>query len=87
VGFAPGFAYLVGLDPALRVSRLADPRPHVAAGSVALAGEFTAVYPAPSPGGWRLIGRSPVRMFDVARTPPGLVEPGARVRFVPEAAP
>ncbi len=87
VGFAPGFAYLVGLDPALRVSRLADPRPHVDAGSVALAGEFTAVYPAPSPGGWRLIGRSPVRMFDVARTPPGLVEPGARVRFVPEAAP
>jgi len=86
VGFAPGFAYLVGLDPALHVPRLADPRPHVDAGAVAVAGEFTAVYPASSPGGWRLIGRSPVRMFDVARTPPGLVEPGARVRFVPESA-
>ncbi|MFC8732050.1 allophanate hydrolase subunit 1 [Luteimicrobium sp. NPDC057192] len=87
VGFAPGFAYLVGLDPTLQVPRLADPRPHVAAGAVAVAGEFTAVYPAASPGGWRLIGRTSTRMFDVARTPPGLVEPGARVRFVPEGAP
>ncbi|GAA4852912.1 allophanate hydrolase subunit 1 [Luteimicrobium xylanilyticum] len=84
VGFAPGFAYLVGLDPSLRVPRLATPRPRVDAGAVAVAGEFTAVYPTPSPGGWRLLGRTPARMFDVARTPPGLVVPGARVRFVPE---
>ncbi|MGC5167924.1 5-oxoprolinase subunit B family protein [Luteimicrobium sp. DT211] len=86
VGFAPGFAYLIGLDPALHVPRLADPRPHVDGGAVAVAGEFTAVYPSPSPGGWRLIGRTRTRMFDVARTPPGLVEPGARVRFVPESS-
>jgi allophanate hydrolase subunit 1 len=56
----------------------------VDAGAVAVAGEFTAVYPSPSPGGWRLLGRTRTRMFDVERTPPGLVTPGARVRFVPE---
>jgi len=86
VGFAPGFAYLIGLDPVLRVPRLADPRPRVDAGAVAVAGEFSAVYPSPSPGGWRLIGRTRTRMFDVGRTPPGLVVPGTRVRFVPERA-
>lgn len=82
-GFAPGFAYLTGLDPALWLPRLASPRTSVPAGSVAIAGEFTGVYPRSSPGGWRLLGRTPVTLWDVARTPPALLVPGTRVRFVP----
>jgi 5-oxoprolinase (ATP-hydrolysing) subunit B len=82
-GFAPGFAYLTGLDPALHVSRLAEPRTRVPAGSVAIAGEFTGVYPAPSPGGWRLLGRTDAALWDLARTPPALLAPGTRVRFRP----
>ncbi|QHT58363.1 allophanate hydrolase subunit 1 [Cellulomonas sp. H30R-01] len=83
-GFMPGFAYLVGLDPALRVPRRATPRERVPAGAVAIADEFAAVYPAATPGGWRLLGRCDVPLFDVARTPPALLTPGSRVRFVPE---
>jgi KipI family sensor histidine kinase inhibitor len=82
-GFAPGFAYLTGLDPALWLPRLASPRTSVPAGSVAIAGEFTGVYPRSSPGGWRLLGRTPVTLWDAARTPPALLVPGTRVRFVP----
>jgi 5-oxoprolinase (ATP-hydrolysing) subunit B len=80
-GFAPGFAYLRGLDESLHVSRLADPRTRVPAGSVGIAGEFTGVYPRESPGGWRLLGRTDARLWDLARTPPALLTPGTRVRF------
>ncbi len=82
-GFAPGFAYLVGGDPALQVPRRADPRTRVPAGSLAIAGEYTAVYPSMSPGGWHLLGRASVDVWSIDRRPPGLIEPGARVRFVP----
>ncbi|WP_426593129.1 5-oxoprolinase subunit B family protein [Cellulomonas sp. McL0617] len=81
-GFMPGFAYLTGLDPALRVSRLASPRQKVPAGSVAIADGFSAIYPAASPGGWRLLGTCAARLFDVDRDPPALLQPGTRVRFV-----
>ena len=81
-GFMPGFAYLTGLDPRLRVPRLVTPRERVPAGAVAVADEFSAVYPAASPGGWRLLGRCPTVLFDVDREPPALLPPGSRVRFV-----
>ena len=82
IGFAPGFAYLVGGDPALRVPRRDTPRTKVPAGSVALAGEFTGVYPREAPGGWQLIGRTDVTLWDLAQDPPALLPPGASVRFV-----
>ncbi len=81
-GFAPGFAYLTGVPAALQVPRRASPRTKVPAGAVALAGEFSAVYPRPSPGGWQLIGSTGMSMFDVDREPPVLLSPGTRVRFV-----
>jgi KipI family sensor histidine kinase inhibitor len=81
-GFAPGFAYLSGLDPALHVPRLAEPRTAVPAGSVAIAGEFTAVYPRRSPGGWRLLGTSQAQLWQLDRDPPSLLTPGTAVRFV-----
>lgn len=80
-GFSPGFAYLSGLDPALRLPRLAEPRTSVPAGSVGVAGEFTGVYPRSSPGGWRLLGRTDAVLWDAAGTPPALLAPGTRVRF------
>ncbi|HEX4811281.1 MAG TPA: allophanate hydrolase subunit 1 [Nonomuraea sp.] len=83
LGFAPGFAYLTGLDPVLEMPRLDTPRTSVPAGSVAIAGPYSAVYPAASPGGWRLIGRTAVRVWDVTAEPPALFRPGARVRFEP----
>jgi KipI family sensor histidine kinase inhibitor len=82
-GFAPGFAYLSGLDPVLHVGRLAEPRTEVPAGAVGVAGEFTGVYPRPSPGGWRLLGRTDAPLWDTAREPPALLTPGTRVRFRP----
>lgn len=78
-GFAPGFAYLVGGDPRLRPARLPSPRPSVSAGTVALAGEYCAVYPRDSPGGWRLIGSTDPRVFEVGDELPS---PGERVRFL-----
>ncbi|MEZ0581108.1 allophanate hydrolase subunit 1 [Nocardioides sp. MH1] len=81
-GFAPGFGYLVGDDPRLEVPRRGSPRTRVPAGSVGLAGEFSGVYPRPSPGGWQLIGRTDAAMWDPDRDPPALLAPGARVRFV-----
>lgn len=80
-GFMPGFAYLVGLDPALVVPRRSTPRERVPAGSVAVADRFTAVYPAATPGGWRLLGTCAMTLFDVSRADPALLTPGTRVRF------
>lgn len=83
LGFSPGFPYLLGLKPELAVPRLATPRLRVAAGSVAIGGAQTGVYPNAGPGGWRLIGRTPLCLFDARRDAPALVLPGDRVRFVP----
>ncbi|WP_261165487.1 5-oxoprolinase/urea amidolyase family protein [Microbacterium sp. Marseille-Q6965] len=80
-GFAPGFAYLAGLDPRLHVPRRDVPRTAIPAGSVAVAGEFTGVYPRSSPGGWQLLGRALESMWDLRRDPPALLQPGMRVRF------
>lgn len=82
VGFQPGFAYLSGLPEALATPRRATPRPRIPAGSVAIGGEWTGVYPAESPGGWQLIGTSRVSLFDPAAEPPARLLPGDRVRFV-----
>lgn len=81
-GFAPGFGYLVGGDPALQVPRRQSPRTKISAGSVALAGAFSGVYPQNSPGGWQIIGTTPLKMWDLSRNPPALFQPGYRVRFV-----
>ena len=83
-GFAPGFAYIAGGDPALRVPRRRSPRTAVPAGSVALADEFTGVYPRQMPGGWQLIGRTDAALWNLDRDPPALLPPGTRVRFVKE---
>jgi KipI family sensor histidine kinase inhibitor len=83
LGFAPGFAYLGELPPPLVMPRLATPRPRVPAGSVAIAGAMTAVYPYASAGGWRMLGRTDARLFDPGATPPARLRPGDRVRFVP----
>ncbi|MFZ5639009.1 MAG: 5-oxoprolinase subunit PxpB [Pseudomonadota bacterium] len=83
IGFAPGFPYLSGLDPALALPRLPTPRTRVPAGSVAIGGAQTGIYPHESPGGWRLLGRTPLRLFDPTRATPSLLAPGDRVRFRP----
>lgn len=80
-GFAPGFGYLVGGDPRLRVPRATTPRTKVPAGSVGLAGEFSGIYPRESPGGWQLIGRTDLQLWRTDRQPPALLRPGVRVRF------
>lgn len=81
-GFSPGFGYLDGLDARLHVPRHHSPRTSVPAGSVAIAGAFTGVYPRSSPGGWQLLGRTAAVLWDVRRDPPALLAPGTRVRFV-----
>jgi KipI family sensor histidine kinase inhibitor len=81
LGFSPGFPYLVGLDPALEVPRRDTPRTSIPAGSVGLAGNQTGIYPTASPGGWQLIGRTEVVLFDPERDPPALLGPGSRLRF------
>ena len=81
LGFVPGFAYLSELDPALQIPRRPQPRPRVAAGSVAIAGAQTAVYPLDTPGGWHIIGSTTTVMFDPTREPPALLSPGDSVRF------
>lgn len=80
-GFSPGFGYLTGLPAELAVPRRDSPRPRVPAGAVGLAGEYSGVYPSPSPGGWRLIGRTDAVLFDPAVSPPALLTPGTWVRF------
>ena len=81
-GFAPGFPYCTGLPEALAVPRLDSPRARVPAGAVGLAGAFTGIYPTESPGGWRLLGRTELRLWDVEKDPPATLRPGTRVRFV-----
>jgi KipI family sensor histidine kinase inhibitor len=81
-GFAPGFAYCTGLPGSLTVQRRLEPRSRVPAGSVALAGEFTSVYPSASPGGWQLIGSTRVPVWRPDADPPALLAPGTTVRFV-----
>jgi KipI family sensor histidine kinase inhibitor len=81
-GFAPGFAYLAGLGEEYAVPRLDSPRTKVPAGSVGLAGSWCGVYPSASPGGWRLLGRTDLRLWDPDRSEPALLAPGTRVRFV-----
>jgi len=81
IGFAPGFPYLFGLDPSLRMPRRDSPRVRVPAGSVAIGGAQTGVYPSELPGGWQLIGRTPMILFDPTRTSPSLLAAGTRVRF------
>jgi 5-oxoprolinase (ATP-hydrolysing) subunit B len=80
-GFAPGFAYLSGLDPVLRLPRRSLPRTRVPAGSVGVSDRYTSVYPHESPGGWHLLGRTTMVMWDLERQPPGLLTPGTHVRF------
>ncbi len=81
-GFAPGFSYLVDGDPRLEVPRRPEPRTEVPVGAVGLAGSFSGIYPRKSPGGWQLIGHTDAPLWDLDRTPPALLTPGAWVRFV-----
>ena len=81
VGFSPGQPYIGGLDPKLSVPRRATPRTQMPAGSVAIANALTAVYPYATPGGWSIIGRTPLRVFDPVRDPASLFAPGDKVRF------
>jgi KipI family sensor histidine kinase inhibitor len=86
LGFSPGFPYLGVLPEAISTPRLSTPRKSVPAGSVGIAGRQTGIYPISTPGGWQLIGRTPVTLFDPWREPPALLKPGDRVRFVPISA-
>lgn len=83
LGFTPGFPYLGGMDPSIAAPRRKEPRIHIPAGSVGIAGEQTGIYPIVSPGGWQLIGRTPLRLFDPQREQPILLSAGAGIRFVP----
>ena len=86
IGFTPGFPYLGGLPPELVTPRRARPRSHVPAGSVAIGGSQAGIYPLPSPGGWNVIGRTPLQLFSVKREEPALLRAGDRVRFHPISA-
>jgi len=81
LGFVPGFAYLGPIDPRIATPRLAAPRTRVPAGSVGIAGAQTGIYPLATPGGWNLVGRTPLRMLDLTRDTPARLRPGDRVRF------
>lgn len=83
IGFMPGFPYLTGLPVGLRTARLEEPRVRVPVGSVAIANDQTGIYPLESPGGWNIIGRTPLRLFDISKTEPSLLRAGDKVRFVP----
>jgi KipI family sensor histidine kinase inhibitor len=85
LGFTPGFAYLGEIDERLATPRLATPRLRVNAGAVGIAGRQTGIYPSESPGGWRLLGHTPLKLFDLNRSQPFLLEPGDRVKFEPLA--
>jgi inhibitor of KinA len=81
LGFTPGFPYLIGLPKELAMPRRETPRKEIPAGSVAIGGEQTGIYPMASPGGWNVIGRSALKLFDPQKNPPALLQPGDRVRF------
>jgi KipI family sensor histidine kinase inhibitor len=81
-GFMPGFCYLLGGDPRIQAGRRAEPRPQVPAGSVALAGHYSAVYPRQAPGGWQLIGTTRLPVWDLDAQPPAAIIPGCQVQFV-----
>lgn len=83
VGFTPGFPYLGGMDERIATPRLLSPRERIPAGSVGIAGHQTGVYPLESPGGWQIIGRTPVTLFDPEKDPPALLSAGMRIRFKP----
>ena len=83
LGFTPGFPYLGGMDPRIATPRLENPRTKIPAGSVGIAGEQTGIYPIESPGGWRIIGRSPIKIYDPFREPPVLFSSGNYLRFEP----
>ncbi len=83
LGFSPGFPYLGGMPSQIAIPRLSIPRTSVPAGSVAIGGSQTGIYPVASPGGWRLIGRTPLRLFDPLKDPPTLLQIGNRVKFIP----
>jgi inhibitor of KinA len=85
IGFLPGFAYMGSVDERIATPRRSSPRTTVAAGSVGIAGEQTGIYPFDSPGGWQLLGRTPLRMFDASREEPALLQPGDEVQFYPIA--
>nr|WP_121269506.1 5-oxoprolinase subunit PxpB [Pedobacter schmidteae] len=82
IGFAPGFPYLGGLNPGIATPRKESPRTKIAAGSVGIAGAQTGIYPIETPGGWQIIGQTPLKLFDVEREPPALLKAGNRLRFV-----
>jgi allophanate hydrolase len=82
LGFTPGFAYVAGLDPRLAIGRLPAPRQRVPAGAVGIAGTYTGLYSLPGPGGWSLVGRTTLRLFDPAGEPPFALEPGQILHFV-----
>ena len=83
LGFSPGFPYLGGMPKEIAAPRLAVPRTHTPAGSVAIGGDHTGIYPVASPGGWRVIGRTPLEIFEPERAPITLIQMGDHVRFVP----
>lgn len=83
LGFAPGFPYLGGMDKRIATPRKAIPRTHIVEGSIGIAGEQTGIYPLASPGGWRIIGRTPLRMFNPQDEVPTLVQAGDRIKFIP----
>ena len=83
IGFMPGFAYLGGMDESIATPRLTNPRTVIKGGSVGIAGKQTGIYPIDSPGGWQLIGRTPLRLFTPEASRPTLIEAGYEVRFVP----
>jgi KipI family sensor histidine kinase inhibitor len=86
LGFMPGFAYIGGLDPALHITRKSTPAIRIPAGSVAIAGSYTGVYPTATPGGWHVIGRTTVKLFDASAAQPCLLQAGDQVRFVAQEA-
>ena len=83
LGFIPGFSYLGGMDPRIATPRLSSPRTLIPAGSVGIAGEQTGTYPSDSPGGWQIIGRTPVTMYDMSKAQAALLNAGDYVRYVP----
>ncbi|MCL4407564.1 MAG: 5-oxoprolinase subunit PxpB [Thermotogae bacterium] len=83
IGFMPGFPYLYGLPPIINTPRLKNPRKFVPSGSIGIAGGQTGIYPIDSPGGWQIIGRTPLKIFDVKKDPPVLFDVGDRVKFIP----